>query len=591
AFTSLNRAALSMYGRTDLVKGMLVSGNYYKGLGIRPLAGRLLNDADDRADAELAAVISYQLWRDRFGSDPRAIGAKVALNSVPVTIAGVTRPEFYGVSPGGFMPSPDITMALAATQQVDPGLLSSHGPLRKSDMWWLNVMGRLRPWSEIRSAEAELSVLFRQSLEESGLRPGADGKLPALHLMAGDQGLDSVRSSYSEPLWTLWLIAGVVLLIACANVATLLVARGAARRAEVTMRLALGAGRVRVCRQFVTEGLLLSLLAGIIGLIFSIWGSRALLGWATSSTETLRLPLGVGARVLGFASSLVVIVGVLFSLAPALKISRVDLTSGSTQRWRSGGLGQGLIVLQVALSLLLVVGAGLFLRTLSNLRSVDVGLRTEGVLLFGIDPTLNKYSDDRLRSFYRDLLNRLNNTPGVVSATASSMRLFTGGISSGPLRVPGAAWLPRNGVQAWVNLVAPRFFETMGIPVILGRALTDRDTAKAPRVAFLSQAMAKRAFPDGSPLGKTISLFFEKSQYVVAGVIADAHYEEVKGDPPLTVYVPYEQQPWDRHFGSLHIAVRTRGQAGGVCGHRPLPGTGSRSASTVDRHPDAGGRH
>jgi predicted permease len=213
----------------------------------------------------------------------------------------------------------------------------------------------------------------------------------------------------------------------------------------------------------------------------------------------------------------------------------------------------------VALSLMLVVGAGLFLRTLGNLRNVDLGLRTEGILLFGLDPTLNQYGEERLRAFYRDLLARLNRAPGVVSATASSNRLFTGGISSGPMRVPGATWLPESSIQAWVNGVGPRFFETMGIPVILGRAPTQRDTASAPRVAFLSQAMAKRAFPDGSPLGRTISLFFPNSRYVVAGVVADAHYERVKGDPPLTVYVPYEQPPWSR-LGNLNFAVRTRGK-------------------------------
>jgi predicted permease len=360
-------------------------------------------------------------------------------------------------------------------------------------------------------------------------------------------------------------VAGVVLLIACANVATLLVARGAARRGEVTMRLAMGAGRARICRQLVTEGLLLSLAAGVIGILFSIWGSRALLGWATTSTETLRLPLGLSARVLGFATGLSLVVGVLFSLAPALRASRVDLATalkegagGASRRSHSGRLGQGLIVLQVALSLLLVVGAGLFLRTLGNLRSVDLGLRTQGVLLFGLDPTLNTYSEDRLRSFYRDLLDRLNKTPGVVSATASSNRLLAGWMSGGPLRVPGATWLPRDGIDAHVNGVGPRFFDTMAIPIILGRGPTERDTVSSPRVAFLSQAMAKRAFPNGSPLGRTVTVI-GKTEYVVAGVVADAHYDQVKGDPPLTVYVPYEQPPWAR-LGSLHFAVRTQGK-------------------------------
>lgn len=566
AFTSLNRAALSLQGRTDLVKGMLVSGGYYGGLGVQPFAGRLLDQSDNQPDAEPAAVISYQLWRDRFGREPRAIGAKAAVNGVPVTIIGVTRPEFYGVSPGGFMPSPDITMTLAMTPRVDSRLVGeSRSAFNESRMWWLNVMGRLRPGVQARSAETELKALFSQSLDLSDLHP-SNGNLPVLHLLPGDQGLDAVRAMYSEPLWTLWAVAGAVLLIACANVATLLVARGSARRAEMTIRLAMGAGRGRICRQLVTEGLLLSTAAGLLGVLFSIWGSRALLGWAAASTETLRLPVGLSARVLAFAAGLTVVVGVLFSLAPALTISRVDLapalkegTGGAARQWRSGRLGQGLIALQVALSLMLVVGAGLFLRTLENLRNVDLGLRAQGLLIFGLDPTMNRYDDERLRSFYRDLLDRLNSMPGVVSATASNNRLFTGFISSGPMRVPGATWLPESGVQAWVNNVGPRFFETMGIPVILGRAPTERDTASAPHVAFLSQAMARRAFPEGSPLGRTISLFFPNSRYVVAGVVADAHYERVKGEPPLTVYVPYEQPAWSR-LGSLHFAVRTRGK-------------------------------
>jgi hypothetical protein len=200
AFTSLNRGALRIGGRTDLVRGMLVSANYYKGLGVRPLAGRLLDEADDRADAEPAAVISYQLWRDRFALNAGAIGAKVTLNGVPVTIVGVTRPEFYGVSPGGFMPSPDVTLTLATTPRVDPRLVGgSPSAFLESRLWWLNVMGRLRPGVDARGAEPELNALFRQSVEAADLRP-ADGKLPVLRLLPGDQGLDSVRSSYSESL-------------------------------------------------------------------------------------------------------------------------------------------------------------------------------------------------------------------------------------------------------------------------------------------------------------------------------------------------------------------------------------------------------
>jgi predicted permease len=576
-FTSISQAALSIRGRTDLVNGMCVSGGYYKGLGIRPLIGQLLDENDDRPSSDAAVVISYQLWRDTFNADPRAIGSGVTLNGVPMKIIGVTRPGFYGVSHGGFMPSPDITISLALVPRVKRQLSSISLPMfSDSGLWWVQVMGRLRPGVTRGAAETELNGIFHQALQEANIQPGPSGKLPALYLSPGAQGIDSLRSDFSRPLWILMAAAGLVLLIACANVAALMLERATVRQQEIAARLALGAGRWRLVRQLLTESLLLSLGAGAIGALLAYGGSHALLRWATTTSSGIRVPLGPDLRVLAFAVGLSVLTGVLFGLAPAFRASRVDLVSalkqrtgaaaGAGRRNRSGRLGQGLITVQVALSLVLVVTAGLFVRTLRNLQSVNLGFRSEGILLFGLDPTLNGYEGERLFSFYRELLSRLDRTPRVVSATASSHRLVTGWRSNGPAYIPGATWLRNSRIQVDVNNVGPQFFDTMGIPVLLGRGPGQRDTAGAPHVAFVNQKMAEQAFPDGSPLGKTISLFKKSgAEYQVAGVVGNAHYAQLKGDVPATVYIPYEQSSFA--IRSLNFAVRTAGKP------EPLAGT------------------
>jgi predicted permease len=570
AFTGLPRAAFRVHGQTNLLPGMLVSGDYFSGLGVEPLVGRLLNDADDQPNAEPVAVISYQLWRDAFGSDPRAIGASATLNGVPVTVVGVTPPSFYGVSPGGFIPSPDVTVALHLAPAVVPWFAHHNSSVFLDDgLWWLTVMGRMLPGTTRVAAEAELNGLFRQAMDDGTLQVPTDGTAPALGLMSGAQGFGNFRSRAAVPLWLLLAVAALVLLIACANVAMLMLARAAARRGEITVRLAMGAGRARLVRQLLTESMLLSVAAGVLGVLVAWWGSRILVSWAVEMHGPLRAPFELDIRVLGFAAGLSLITGVLFGLAPAFRASSVNLVpslkegagigrSASGPAGHSGRLGQGLIAVQVALSLVLVVGAGLFVQTLRNLRGVELGFRSEGLLLFGIDPSLNQHEGDRLAGLYRDLTVRLENTPGILSATASSLRLITGWVTNGPARIPAATALPDGNLQSHYNYIGPHFFETMGIPVLLGRGPLARDTADSPRVAFVNEAVVQAAFPDRSPLGAIVFPSGSEERFEIAGVVANAHYARVKQDPPPTIYIPYEQAPGGISR-SLHFAVRTAG--------------------------------
>jgi predicted permease len=573
AFTKLSRGAFRTHGRTTVIEGMLVSGNYYRALGVQPLLGRLLNDADDQPGAEPVAVISYQLWRDAFGSDGKAVGSAATLNGVAVTIAGVTQPSFYGVSAGGFMPSPDVTVSLRLAPAMLPWLARVDTPLfLDGGYWWLNVMGRLRAGAAATAAEAELNAIFRQALAKSLARELLDERGPRLALQSGAQGLDSVRESAAEPLWTLFVAAGLMLLIACANVATLLLARAAARQNEITARLALGASRGRLIRQLLTESLLVSFIAGVVGVLLSWWGSRVLLGWAVESEGPVRLPVGLDFLSLAFTAGVSMITGILFGLAPAFRASRIKLVpalkSGAGAGWEASRaahparLSQGLVAVQVALSLVLIVGAGLFVRTLWNLRNVDLGFRSQGLLLFGIDPSLQGYDGARSSSLHREILTRLESTPGVLSASASSHRLITGWVSNGQARIPGAPGLQRGRISVHFNNVGPRYFETMGIPVVLGRGAEARDTANGPRVVFINQSLADKAFEKRSPLGATVFLSGRTSgrdvAYEIAGVVANAHYDRVRRAPPPTIYVPYEQTP-DGAILSLHFAVRTAG--------------------------------
>jgi predicted permease len=437
-------------------------------------------------------------------------------------------------------------------------------------------MGRLKPGITVSAAQAELDAIFGSVLEAANIELPPDTRRPEMFLLSGAKGTDTSRWRYSRSLWTLLAIVGLVLLIACANVANLLLARATSRRKEITVRLALGAKRSRLVRQLLTESMLLSMISGAFGLLLSYWGSHALVTMV-SAPDAVRLSLGPDARVLGFTGAVCILTGILFGLAPAVRASRVNLApalkEGTAIPWTSRSsehtplLGRSLIVLQVALSLLLLVGAGLFLRTLRNLNRIEIGFQSEGLLLFGINPTLNGYSGERLANVYRQVYRGLESVPGVISATASRHRLLSGWMSNTSIKVHGSAPPSGKRMRVAVNHVGPGFFETMGIPILLGRGPTERDTAKAPLVAFVNETAARRYFVGGSPIGKTFrwrERRYDGPDVTVAGVVKDARYDKLKNEVESTIYVPYEQSHWG--FGRLNFAVRTAGRPEAVVG-------------------------
>ena len=319
-------------------------------------------------------------------------------------------------------------------------------------------MGRLQPGATLAPAEAELNALVRPVNRAAGI-----GDLNVV-VLPGGRGLENTRASFETPLTVLSVAGGLVLLVACANLATLLLARGTARAGEVAVRLAIGAGRLRVMRQLFTESLLLSGVAAALGGLLSYWGCRALLQWLVPEPETFPLSLAPNLRLMAFLAAVSAVTGVLFGLAPAFRVSRGARPGRGVH---AGRFGQGLIVVQVALSLVLLVGAGLFVRTLWNLRNVDTGFNSQRVLLFNVDPSLHRYEGDRLLGFHRDLLSRLAGSPGVLSASVARLRLLAGGMSGSPAEISGSDLRP----QIHVNDVGPGFFDTMGIRVLLGRAI------------------------------------------------------------------------------------------------------------------------
>jgi len=568
-FVSLGKANIGIDGQTNLAEGELVTGEYFSGLGVSPILGRALTGEDVKPSAPRAAVISYGYWSGQFGHRPAAVGKSITVNGVPFTIVGVTPPEFFGVQPGRAV---DVWVPLVEEAKLLPyGMSSTPGDrslFASRDWWWMIIMGRLKPGVTEQQATPQLEVLFQQNITaglKAPLKPGAN-----LHirLEPATKGLALVRQKFSKPLWILMIIVGVVLLIACANVATLLVARSAARQKEIAVRLSLGAPRARLIRQLLTESVLLGGVGGALGLLFAYWGSHALVLLMSSGGEPLSVNVQPDAKVLGFTAAVSAVTGILFGLAPALRSTRVDLTpalkagagavSAVSQQTRLG-LGKSLVVAQVALSLLLLVGAGLFVRTLENLEDQNLGFNQDHLLLFGIDPAKNGYKGERLNDFCGRLLACLQALPGVSSATMSEMTLVSDIQNHWPISIEGRKPEPGQDMGVDWNNVGPLFFETMGIRLLLGRGVEWRDTASSPRVAVVNQVFARRLLGGQNPIGhrfKFKNLFTGASPvYEIVGLVQDAKYASLRKAPVPTIYLPYSQTPlppW-----ALHFEVRT----------------------------------
>ncbi len=567
-------------GQPGRALGELVSGNFFSTLGIQSTVGRLLSPEDDKLQAAPAAVISYGYWQRRFGGDASVLGRPITVNSASFIMVGVTPPDFLGVQTGHAI---DVWLPLHSQPQVEPSWSPSNpaqgpqdGPapdgalFAARDNWWLVILARLKPGVNATQAKTNAEVIFQQAIAPD-LKPGSKPQtIPHVEVGSAGKGFEGVRGGLTPPLYTLMAIVGVVLLIACANVANLMLARSASRRKEIAVRLAVGAGRGRLIRQLLTESILLAGLGGAAGFALSFWGTNLLVALLASGRERMVLSVTPDPRVLCFAAVISLLTGILCGISPALRSTRLDLTPALKQTalqaslsWEKGrllGLGKALVVAQVALSVLLLVGATMFVRTLANLQNLNAGFNTQDLLLFQIDPTQDGYSGPRLAAFYQELARRLESAPGVRSVSLSFHRLLSGAISSADVKIPGYTLKPgekSNDLQTYLNGVGSRFFETMGIPVLLGRAVDDGDTATAPRVAVVNQTFVRRYLADGNPLGRTFSFGGKKDpQISIVGVAGDAKYGSLRRDVPPTVYLPYQQ---NLREGPMDFEVRAAG--------------------------------
>ena len=476
-------------GQAEIARGEYVSGDYFRGLAVSPAAGRVIFADDDRGGAAPVAVLSLAYGEQRFGDAASAIGQQILINNVPFTVVGVTPSEFFGVDPAA---APQVYLAMHASLLFDPG----DGPsYLDPNYYWVEMMGRLRPGVDLAQAQSALAGPFAQWVATTATNDQERANLPVLRLEEGAGGLDSLRRQYSKPLYILLVMVGLILAIACANTANLLLARAAARRREMAVRLSLGAGRWRIVRQLLTESVLLASLSGALGVLIAVVGIRVLTLLLANGQEGLTLHADLNWHVLGVTMALSLLCGLLFGLAPAMQSTRPALMpllrdrsvteprSRLRARVPRPGLTQALVVAQIALSLLLLVAAGLFVRTLSNLQSIPLGFNRESVLLFELNAPQAGYPEARVAAYYADLRRRLSEVPGVLDATLSHASLIRAGRSH-PITVSG---LPTQGTR--ILFTGPRFFTTMQIPIVQGREIADSDRQGTQPVAVVERSL------------------------------------------------------------------------------------------------------
>ena len=562
-FTPQN-TTVSVNGEPTLASGMMVTGNYFSGLGVTPLLGRGITDADEPEGAARVAVISYAYWTRRFARDPAIIGKGVALNGIPFTIAGVTPPEFYGVQPGG---SPDVWMAFADKPNLRPwGSEPYNGSsvFTAKDWICLNIMGRLKPATNRTQAEAALDVIFRNMLT-SDWKPDKPDLVPHLQLMAASQGIADLREGFEKPLSILMWAVGLVLLIACANLATLLLARATGRQKEISVRLAMGGTRSRIVRQLLTESILLSAIGGVLGLLVANCGTRALLALISSGDSPIALDVRPDPKVLLFTAAASAFTGILFGIAPAFRAAKVDLASAirETASNISGGggnrLGKSLVVAQVAASLVLMIGAGLYVRTLQNMENKNLGFNQSHLLLFGLDPTRTGYHKEALVNLFTQLHQQIQALPDVKAATLYEFAPFTGWSSNTTVTIEGLSRKVDNKMVRF-GTVGPDFFATMQVPVILGRDILPSDTTTSPKVAVVNQTFVKNFLAGENPIGQTFNLGNSSKgdfRFQIVGVINDLELTDLHDNPRPKAFLPYTQIP-DR-LNTMYFEVRTAG--------------------------------
>jgi len=557
----------------------LVSGDYFATLGVTPAAGTFFTRDVDRArGGSPIAVLSYAFWRRRFGLDPLALGKTIQIRQTSFQIVGVTPPGFFGETVGAF---PDFWIPMMMQDSIYPGrdLLTPSKDLTNMHIW-LQVMARLKPGITPEQGKASINVIFKGLLESKvGASIPAEERRHSLdqriNLQRAARGSSVLREHFGEPLKILMAMVGFVLLIACANVANLLLARGAARQREFALRIAIGAGRARLIRQLLTEGLLIAVTGAAAGLLLAQWTDALLLrmvSGASSGPPSIHLDLQPDARVLGFTVGVALLTTILFALIPSLNSTRLDLTPvlksaptgmSSESSHRRFPAGRMLVVTQVAVSVILLVSAGLFVRSLSKLGQVNLGYNRENLLIFRVDAAPGGYKGGAIPRFQLDLLRRISAIPGLRGATVSKDGLFSGSESADPIAVEGYTPKPDEEMHSRMDHVGPGYFSTLGIPILMGREIEAQDAPGGIRAAVVNQTFAHRFFPNTNPIGKQVRDTYSgnPAEMVVVGVAADAKYNDLREKALPRIYAPLANPMWENPAAFYEVRTYADPQA------------------------------
>jgi predicted permease len=572
AFTFLRQASVTIEDQPIVAGGMLVSGNYFAGMRVPMALGRGLLESDDRGGAAPAVVLSHALWRRAYGGDPSALGRTIKVNGQPFTVVGVTAPRYFGVSNGGFFPPADVTVTLHAQPLVSPRWTPAGVSLFAGERWfWLHIMARIHEGENESRLKDVLTATFagQPSTATVGLTAAQ------LVLLPGARGLDSLRKTFETPIGILSGVAALVFLLACVNVAGLALARGLARQREYWIRLALGAGRARLVREAATESLLLASAGGALGVALSLWGAPILVAML-AGPRAHAIEIAPDPSLIVTAAAISCVAALLFGIVPALRLARV---AAAPEFLRQGGIAAGaprlragrvLIAIQIAVSVPLVAGSVLFLRTIHNLAAVDLGFDPKNLIVFRFDPTLNNYDDERSQRVFAAVLARLQAEPGIRAATLLENGLVAGQVSNTRMTVDGSE--PK---QILFNRVGPGFFETVGLPIIAGRGIGLQDRLDTPRIAVVNETAVRQFFGGQNPLGRHVRMggFLRRDPIGIVGVARDSKYQTLKGDARPIIFLPHFQGTDVR---SMVVALRTDGA-------RDLPRRIRAAVAEVDR--------
>jgi predicted permease len=565
-------------GQTERVPGELVSGTYFQVLGVGAAVGRVIVPDDDKARGDgYVAVLSYDYWRNRFAADPSVVGRRVTINNYPFTIIGVSQQGFNGLDLGS---ASNVRVPVMLKAQMTP----NWDDLDNRRSRWVNVFGRLKPGVSRDQALSVVQPFFHGLLEQEVQMAAFSNTTPytreqflkgQVTLLPAAQGRAPIRQQLETPLKLLFYIVGGVLLIACANVASLLIARASSRQKEIAVRLALGASRGRIVGQLLVESVLLAAVGGLAGLAVASWTTRFLIGFLPATGTPHLITGAIDSRILAFNFLLSLATGLVFGLVPALRSTRPDLAptlkdeTGTVQGGSSGvRLRKALVVAQVTISVLLLVGAGLFIRSLRNLRLLDLGMKTDNLIAFNVSTALNGYTPVRSKQFFKQLVDRIGALPGVASTTFAQIGVLEGNEWDSSMSVEGYEPKPGEAMNPFCNAVSPGYFRTMQIPLVAGRDFDERDTRLVEvqrdpnampsfRVAVVNESYARKYFGDRSPIGRHIGFGTNpgtKTPIEIVGVVKDAKYMGVRDEIPRTVYFSFME---DDFAGGAVVYVRT----------------------------------